>query len=325
MKRLLVLTLCVLLVLTFTGCGQKDAQTQAPAVEKFSIGAASPGGGFYMGGSALASLINNKIEGMEATVESTGGSRNNVGLVQVGEIKIGLSATETAWEAYNGKFGFDGKTHGKLRTLLAGWPSVYCFVTLEKNGINSPKDFEGKVFSGGQKGSACEGFSTRAFDALGIKPEFVNLPTSDASRALGDGTIDGFTISLPSSAVQELEATHKLRIITLNQDEKAQFAQKYPQYVWLPIPPGACKALPDGGENYGLYNLFLISSEASEDFVYNIVKTAHENYDYIKDVFPNMAKGMRLENIKYTTIPYHKGAIKYFKEKGVDVPEKLVP
>ncbi|MFZ7101554.1 MAG: TAXI family TRAP transporter solute-binding subunit [Peptococcaceae bacterium] len=321
MKKILSMALCIVLVLTvFVGCSKEEG-----AKEKIAIAAASPGGGFYMGASALANVINSNIDGLEATVESTGASKHNVQLLEAGEVKLGLSATEVAWEAYNGKYNFDGDPHKKLRTMIAGWPSVYAFVTLEETGIKSLQDFNGKTFSGGPKGSSNEIFTQRVFENLGIELNYLNLPTSDAASALGDGRIDGFAISLPSSAVKELETTHNVRLIALSPEERSAFAQNYPQYVWLSTPAGDLKSAPDGYENFGLYNLFLASTNASEDLVYSIVKAAHENYDIIKDVFPAFEQGMQLENVKYSTIPYHPGAVKYLREKGLELSPELLP
>lgn len=319
--------MCFVLVLgVFVGCSKQENKGEVTEKkEKIAIAAASPGGGFYMGGSALANVINNKIKGLEATVESTGASKNNVQLLQAGEVKLGLCATEVAWEALNGKFDFEGKTHDKLRTMIAGWPSVYAFITLEKTGITDVPGFAGKTFSGGPKGSSTEIFTKRVFEALGVNAKYLNLPTADAASALGDGRIDGFAISLPSSAVQELETTQKVKLITLSQEERVAFTGNYPQYVWLSTPAGLLKCAPNGYENFGLYNLFLASTDASEDLVYSIVKAAHESYDIIKDVFPAFEQGMQLENVNYSTIPYHPGAIKYFQERGIEVNKELLP
>lgn len=329
MRKTMAIILCLVLILSvFAGCGKQEVKPEAKQEvkkEKIAIAAASPGGGFYMGASALANVINSKIKGLEATVESTGASKHNVQLLEAGEVKLGLSATEVAWEAYYGKGDFDGKAHTKLRTMIAGWPSVYSFVTLEKTGIKSLSDFNGKTFSGGPKGSSNEIYTKRVFETLGIKLNYLNLPTADAGAALADGRIDGFAITIPSSTVKELETTHKVKLITLSPEERAKFTQKYPQYVWLAVPPGELKSEPNGYENFGLYNLFLASTNASEDLVYSIVKAAHESYDIIKDTFPSMEKGMKLENVKHTTIPYHPGAVKYFKEKGLELNKELLP
>lgn len=325
MKLLKMLSVVSLAIFTAACSGQSTGTGTAGETVRLSIGAASPGGGFHQGATALSTVVNEKLPNLKTSVEVTGASKNNVELMQAGEIELGLSSTEVAWEAYNGKFTFDGTKFDKLRTLFPGWPGVYMFITLKDSGINSVKDLEGKKFSSGPKGSANEVFSERVFQSLGVKPSIVNLPNSDAADALKDGTIDGFALAWPTSAVTELETTHELKIVMLTEEEKAKFLENNPPYPWLAIPKGTYKALPEETKNFGLYNLFIVRDDIPEDVVYNIVKTAYENMKTIEQTYPQMAKGMVFENIGETTIPYHPGAIKYFQEQGVTIPEALMP
>ena len=99
MRRLIVLLLCVMLViLPLTGCQGNStpesgqASTAEPGkVTKFAIGASSPGGGFYMGASAISTVVNQQLKDkFEAAVEVTGASANNAMLVHAGEIEVGM-------------------------------------------------------------------------------------------------------------------------------------------------------------------------------------------------------------------------------------------
>lgn len=314
----------VLTAVLFSACSSSKSGATDKAL-RYSIAAGTTGGGFHTGGTALSTVLNEKMSNMKSVVEVTGSSMDNVQLIQAGEAEIGLSSTEVAWEAYHGEFSFEGQPHDKLRTLFPGWPGVYMFVTLEKSGINSIMDLDGKRYSSGPKGSSNEVFAERVFKTFDIKPKINNLPTSDAGDALKDGTIEGFSIAWPSSAVTELETSHELKILSVEEDQKEEFEENNPPYIWLEIPPGTYKALPDGMSGFGLYNLFLVSSEVSDEIVYDMVKTAYENKDKIKQVWPDMAEGMDVDNVEMTTIPYHPGAVKFLEEQGVDIPEELLP
>lgn len=67
-----------------------------------------------------------------------------------------------------------------------------------------------------------------------------------------------------------------------------------------------------------------MSSDVSDEIVYDILKTVYDNVDKIKQVWPDMAEGMSIDNLDKTTIPYHPGAVKFFKQ-GADIPEDLLP
>jgi len=322
--RRLILPLAILILLG-PSIGGAEAAAGARKI-KFSIGASSPGGGFYMGASAISTVVNTKLSGYECNVEVTGASANNAALVQAGEIQMGMCATEVAWEAYNGRYYFEGKRQcGDIRAVMPGWSGVYMFITTADSGVRSIADFSGKPYSSGPKGSSNEVVTNRVFNMLGITPKMMNLPNSDASRSLGDGTIAGFSLAHPAAVVSELEATNSVRIITIPEKDRQAFKDAFPQYIWLDVPAGYYKALPKGAHNVGLYNMVISSKKQSEDLVYSVVKACYENRELVKTVFPQFSDEMGLENIGYSTIPYHIGAIKYFREKGVDIPASLIP
>jgi TRAP transporter TAXI family solute receptor len=64
----------------------------------------------------------------------------------------------------------------------------------------------------------------------------------------------------------------------------------------------------------------IVSAKASEDDVYNITKAIFDNIDSINH--PKAAE-LSLENAtEGLTVPFHAGAAKYFKEKGIEVATK---
>jgi hypothetical protein len=74
--------------------------------------------------------------------------------------------------------------------------------------------------------------------------------------------------------------------------------------------------VPHEGMNYP-YPIFVSTAQASDDLAYGLTKAVMENYDEIKDAGPGMS-GYQLKNQNLKWIfPYHPGAIKFYKEKGV--------
>ena len=163
------------------------------------------------------------------------------------------------------------------------------------------------------------------FDTFDIHPNIVHLPSSDAARSLADGTIQGFAIGWPAPAITELEMTHDVRIVTMNEEQINEFRGKYPHFPAIKVPAGQLKSFPDGVVNTGLYNQFCVRADMPEDFVYEVVKTMYEHRDIAKLTLDQMGEGMDFENVLLSTIPYHPGAIRYFREQGVEFPESLIP
>lgn len=320
------------------GCGSTASSSSAASAGSTSgssaasggmtyiaFGSASAGGGFFNGASAIAQVLNTKMGNtMQVTVETTGASAANTALVQADECQLGMCATEVAYEAYHGTGDFEGsKQCADIRTILPGWSGVYMFNTLAASGYKDITDLNGSNYSGGPEGSSNQIFTNRVFDLFNIKSTVTNLPSSDASRSLGDGTIDGFSLAHPASAVTELEASKEVKILLMTDDELDKFEKAYPMYPVVDIPAGYYKCLPDGGRNPGLYNTVICNASMDEDTVYNILTVLFDNIDSLKEIFPSLAESMNFDHINDVTIPYHPGAVKFYEEHGVTINSDL--
>lgn len=70
------------------------------------------------------------------------------------------------------------------------------------------------------------------------------------------------------------------------------------------------------GMNYP-YPIFVTMEKTSEDLSYHLTEAVMENYDQFKDSGPGM-DGYQLSNQNFSWIfPYHPGAVKFYKKKGV--------
>lgn len=321
-----------------SGCGSTASSSSAAGTESTSggstassgmtyiaFGSASAGGGFFNGASAIAQVLNTKMgDQMQVTVETTGASAANAALVHADECQLGMCATEVAYEAYHGTGDFEGdKQCADIRTVLPGWSGVYMFNTLADSGYQDITDLSGSNYSGGPEGSSNQIFTNRVFDLFQVNCTVTNLPSSDASRSLGDGTIDGFSLAHPASAVTELEASKEVKILLMTDDELSEFEEAYPMYPVVGIPAGYYKCLPDGGRNPGLYNTVICNANMDEDTVYNILTVLYDNIDTLQEIFPSLAESMNFDHINDVTIPYHPGAVKFFEEHGVTISSDL--
>jgi TRAP-type uncharacterized transport system substrate-binding protein len=66
-------------------------------------------------------------------------------------------------------------------------------------------------------------------------------------------------------------------------------------------------------------------STLPEDLVYQLSKALFENNAYLVKIHPSAAYTTPANAVKYSPIPLHPGTIKYLKEKGIEVPAKLIP
>ncbi|NMB35221.1 MAG: TAXI family TRAP transporter solute-binding subunit [Firmicutes bacterium] len=314
-KRTSIIIL-LLVALAFCGCGQQ----QDPDLD-ISIGTAPATGSFYPVGVAMADVLNKHLEGVQATAEETGGSAENLALIDEGRIDMGFSPGETIEKAIAGEEPFTKKTEVALGWVL--FPDPFQPVALKESGIKSLSDLEGKKVSIGAPGATVNFTAKELLKAHGVdinKVSFMYLGWGEAADALADRKIDAgfFQAAIPSPAIEGLAARMPIQLLEVDPEVlETDFADKA-------LFPGV---LPKGsyhGQEEDVvwpfdYAYAFFSAQLDEDTVYDITKTIFENIDKIGEAHP-MGKEMRLIDEKTASeigLEVHPGAIKYAKEIGV--------
>lgn len=325
---ILVVVLIMCLALSTQVCSQEQVKDWPKYV---SIGSGSYGGGMFMAASAVAAALQKELPDLNVTVEVTGAAVENSRLVQGQEVEIGLITTEVSWDAYYGEGTFkDLGAHSDLRTIFPGYSSVKIIVTNSIYGFERFEDLDGKLISPGTPNSANEVFTLRAIEAAGIKPAGLQaMPTPDASAALQSQQIHAYTVGFPNATTSELDISNPglVQILFLEGDTLERFLEMFPQYFYpMTLPAGSLSCITEDVIHLGEYISFFTYKDAPEDFIYEIVKAVYENREkVIKNSYMPFYNGMDVANVDKTFIPYHKGAVKYFNEIGVDIPDELIP
>jgi TRAP transporter TAXI family solute receptor len=301
----------------------------APAVAQekinLSIGTGGTGGVYYPLGGGLANVLSKHVPGMSATAEVTGGSVDNLKLIGTGKPYLGFSMTDAALDAARGEDKFKGQKV-PLRTLAILYPNRMHVVSVEGTGVNSMKDLKGKRVSTGSPGSATEVMAFRVIEAAGLDKDKdmrrERLGVAESVNALKDKKIDAFfwVGGLPTAAVTDLAATPGVKIKMIDHAETVgPMNKKYGNlYVEDVIPRATYSGMTADNKQATVMNILVAHENLSEQAAYNVVKTIFEQRDELIAVHKE-AENFKLENQKAaaTPVPFHPGALKYFKEKGV--------
>ncbi|MGO2414621.1 MAG: TAXI family TRAP transporter solute-binding subunit, partial [Cobetia crustatorum] len=71
-------------------------------------------------------------------------------------------------------------------------------------------------------------------------------------------------------------------------------------------------------------NILVVRDDVSEEDVYQITKTMYENLPFLNNIHP-ATKAMAIDKaIAGLPLPLHPGAVRYFKEQGIEIPERLI-
>ena len=341
LKRLAVFALVTMVVAgALTGCSrpaapsqpqqgpQQSQQPQQPAQRvRLSMGTATTGGLYYSMGGAWAKLLNENLKTVDVTAEVTGGSVANAQMIQGDKIHFGFSQATAAYEAYNGMGWTKGKKYDRVRGMIALYPGALTMYCLESKPIKKIQDLNGKIVGLGPAGAGVDAMGRNLFKALNIKPKQIqNLPHDQTIQAVRDGILDAAMVVqlAPWPGLMDLEATNAVRFIGITKEEAAKVVADFPYYSETIIPKGAYKGAKEDIITLGDWNLGIVDANLAADIVYDIVKTTFEKQKDLVAVH-KAAEFTKPENVVYNTIPLHPGAYRYYKEKGIKIPENLVP
>jgi TRAP transporter TAXI family solute receptor len=143
---------------------------------------------------------------------------------------------------------------------------------------------------------------------------------------LGDGLIDcfAFAAGLPIASFSEIEAQRPVRFFTFTDAQRETLKKKMPELSDAVIPKGTYKTLNEDHRTVGVFNFFIAHKDISDDLAYRITKTVLENNAALVKGHA-AAKETVIENWnKNAFLPFHPGAVKYYREKAIAIPAKLM-
>jgi TRAP transporter TAXI family solute receptor len=114
----------------------------------------------------------------------------------------------------------------------------------------------------------------------------------------------------------DVAVMQNIRILSLLDDRVAYLTRKYPFLSPAVVPPNTYKNQSSGVKTIAVSAVLIVGSDLKEEVIYKLTRTLFENQAELATAH---AKGKEL-NLKTATkgvsIPFHPGAIKYYKEKG---------
>lgn len=316
--------------LKYTVAASMLAVALPASAQQLSIATGGTGGVYYPIGGGFAEMINNHIEGAQATAEVTGASVENMGLIMRGDADLALALADTVYQAYNGSGDFEGRQIENTRALASVYPNAVQLVTLAESDIETIADLAGKRVSVGAPGSGTELNARAVLEANGISyedftPQRLNF--NETADAIRDGDIDaGFwSVGPPTSSILNLAATRDIRLIGLSDEEVANAQEAEAVFAPYELAAGMYDGMDEAVQTIGIPNVLVVNSDMDEELAYQLTQLLFENTDELIAVHP-AANDTTVEfTMNSTPVPLHPGAIRYFEEVGANIPDRLHP
>jgi TRAP transporter TAXI family solute receptor len=322
--KFLLMTIVALLLLVPFGSVSAAPQIRLTIV----IGQQGPGAPVFQFAEGLPRLISRNIPNVEATFQGLPAGVLELQLIGAKRADLALVLANQALRAFRGEEEFTGSPIPAY-ALTPLHNAIYQLVTLEGTGISTISDLRGKRVAIRQPGGPPEPERqvVRILQEAGINPdqdirkELLGL--ADAVTALRDKRIDAIFWrgeSLPTPDVLALATTPGVRIKLIPLDSVLPALQKkfgnllFKVTILKEFYPGITANVPTVGQAI----LLVVHQDFDADLAYQITKLIYEKRAELA-LLHKVAQDITLIGVAgRSPIPFHPGAIRYFRERGVE-------
>ena len=315
----------VLVALPVFGFNPREFARRHGGTIRLSIATGNTGGVFYPYGGALARIISQSLPRVDVTAEVTAASVDNLKLIQQGKADIAFTLGDTLDDALRGQGAFT-KSPVRARTLAVLYPSYTQIATLASRNINRLADLRGKVVSTGSPGSGTEVIALRLLKAAGLDADNdihrQALSVNASVDALKDGKIDAFFWNggIPTASLLDLASTIGIRPKLLPNDNllpalRAVYGPTL--YFRLVVPGGTYPGLASDVGVVAVANLLVVDERMSDDLAYDVTRVLFGKQRDLAAIHPEAARLTLESAIAASPAPFHPGAIRYYRERGV--------
>lgn len=232
------------------------------------------------------------------------------------------------------------KLAGDVRSLFGFPGGTFHAIAWADSGIETWSDLADKrVYIGPPAGAASgqmQGLVELASGGLkaGDNYDGIRAPWSAAQQSFQDGQYDVYIASaaVGSQALNELSLQREIRILGVPEDllEGDGWANLLTQGALTPsaIPSGTYSGQANGDEDLvtvATSMIMAVHKDMDDDAAYGLTKAYWENLDAMMNANALMRSINPDDPFAGLNAPLHPGAVKYYQEAGIEIPENLMP
>lgn len=316
-KHLLIIGFATVLAMAFC--------QSAFAKDRVVFGGGPAGGTFQVVANAIQVYKPMKAAaGFKVQAQSSAGSVENLRKTNAGRQQMSVVYSGHVYLGRNGMMKNDTKKYEDVLAVAWLYGAPAQLVTRVGSGIKSVKDLVGKKVGVGNAGSGAFANCELFFSHMGVwdKIERNAMGYNDAAQAFGNKQLDAFWLftAYPSGAVIMAAQTNDIELLNLDADAKSSgFYDKYPYFAKLSVPANTYKGVDYDSPSFQDSALWVANSKVSNDVIYEMLSLIYtdEGLAHMKQqkkTFKYMAIAKGADGI---VTPFHPGAEKFWKDKGV--------
>jgi TRAP transporter TAXI family solute receptor len=311
----------------------------------FRIGTAATGGSFFEVGGLVASAISSPadgascdrggscgVHGLVAVAQATPGSIENLRLIDSGQLESGFAQADLAGWAYTGVNAF-AKTGPlrRLRVIASLFPEAAHLVVRADSPIRLLADLKGKTVSIGEAGSGTAADAAVVLEAAGLSEKDLTrkyLRPGPAAEELKTGTLDAMFLvgGYPVPAIRDLAASVPVRLVQIEGNFVDALRKDFSFYRLTNIPAGSYPGIDTDTLSLGFSALWVVNADVDADLIYAITQALWNptTGKVLADLNPIGSRLRLFRALDGLSVPLHRGAARYYRELGMDVPEAAV-
>lgn len=323
----------IIFVLLLTACGgntNTGGEGKEGGVKQARI-LMVPSGNDYLIASGLAQMAKEQGSKINYTISDAGGNMGQIRSVMQGKADLANIVGSNGTFAYNGTHTFDGEQYEGLRGVVAVPAPIVQFIVKSDSGINSLSDFKNNARIVTFEGTAhmvVNAIMERAGKKLDVDYKLQTLPGPEQIDALKDGTADALVTwsTVPSPGYTSLDQTTSIKILPIEKDILEDIHREYdPGAEFYTVQKDVYSGQTEEALTSMSTRFYVTNAEVDDEIIYEFTKFLIENAEELAKYHPS-ASEISLENaVGPISIPLHPGAIKYYQEKGIDIPEDKMP
>jgi hypothetical protein len=295
--------------------------------KSLTLATASPGGVYILYGDALAKILTDKL-GIAVNPLPTQGPVHNVKLLDSGGAQLGLTTMGVALQGWNGTGDWtDGKRFRNMRALFPMYDTPFQIIVLQRSGITTVEQLNGKRAGVGPRAGTGSTYAPAILKALGISADITNGSFDHMADELFSGNYDAvMTLTgAPVPAIQAAAEQKPFTLVKLSPEQISTVRKAIPEFSPSKIPARTYRFLDQDYDTFGVFNFAIGRSDLPDDLVYQLVKAAFENQPTLLKAHSTARETVPQNVVKDTFLPLHPGALRYYREIGINIPDALVP
>jgi len=287
-----------------------------------------PGTVYYTFGSGLAKVISDGP--FQVAIQPYAGSSTFLPLLNTGEVELGIVNAVDMGLSYRGpKFQIGGRNpfpHApNVRLVMRGSPLLVGLLVRKDSPIKTVHDVKGKRMTGEYPAHLAVWYNMFGHLAsAGLTWSDVKVipvpAVNEGVDALIQGRADVTEHAINAAKIKEADASIGVRHVSIDCSPAGEkrLKQAVPGYYGRIVKPGEATAVVED-TCFIAYDTYLSAGKGVPDAVVEAaLKSVWENTDKLAPIHPLFKEWTRERAVDHeATIPYHPGAVRFYKERKV--------